>query len=177
MGLSVGPALAHQRLEIPAMRIVLSGPPGSGKTIVARALAAQGGATHLTFDDAVPDRVLMEGVEARLRECGGAGFVLDGFPRSIPQAVSLEFILKRLGKPLDLVADLAVPVQAVLDRRPGEPEGTLETRLRIYREQSSYLSGHYQRKGLLLTVRETDSQAAAAQILGAVAAMGQPVVQ
>jgi len=221
------------------MRIVLSGLPGAGKGTVAKALAALDGAVHLSTGDMlrsevaagtetgraasafmdrgelVPDRVFLEIVEDRIRACGDRGFILDGFPRTIPQAVSLELMLKRLAQSLDLVAELSVPTQVVLDRlttrrtcsnpacqeihnlkskppapgglctkcgqpviqRPDETEEAVQNRLKVYHEKSANLTGHYQRKGLLLMVRESDSQAAAAGILGAVAALGRAVVQ
>ena len=221
------------------MRIVLSGPPGAGKGTVAKALAAHDGSVTLSTGDLlrsavaagtetgraaagfmargelVPDGLILGLVEDRLRACGTMGFILDGFPRTIPQAVSLDFILARLGLTLDLVADLSVSTEVIMDRlttrrtctnpscqaiynvrshppapgelchtcghpvaqRPDETEEAIATRLRVYREKSAPLSGHYQRKGLLLTVREADSQAAVALILGAVAVQGRVVVQ
>ena len=122
------------------MHIVLSGPPGAGKGTVARALAAHDGSVPISTGnllrqavaegsplgrsaeatmlrgELVPDSIIRELVERRLRECAGRGFILDGFPRTIPQAVSLEFILIQLGLSLDLVADLAVPIDVLLER-------------------------------------------------------------
>jgi adenylate kinase len=221
------------------MRIVLLGLPGTGKGTVAKLLTAQDGSVHLSTGDLlraevaagsetglaaarfmtrgelVPDRLFLEIVEQRIRACGDQGFILDGFPRTIPQAVSLDFILKRLGLGLDLVAELNVPVQVIMDRlttrrtcsnlecqeiynlksnppaagdlcrkcgkpviqRPDETDEAVANRLRVYREKSANLTGHYERKGLLLQVRELDSNAAVAQIMGAVAALGRSVVQ
>ena len=59
---------------------------------------------------------------------------------------------------------------ALIDRPPDQ-------RLAVRTEKSAPLVGHYQRKGLLLTVREGDSRAAAEQILGAVAAQKRVLVQ
>ena len=122
------------------MRIVLLGAPGAGKGTVAKQLMARDGSCQLATGDLlraavkdgtalgkaaetamrrgdlVPDRLIMEMVEARLGQLGPQGFVLDGFPRTIPQAVSLEHLLKRLRLPLDLVVNLVVPEPVILDR-------------------------------------------------------------
>jgi len=67
--------------------------------------------------DLVPDSLIMEIMEVRLREddCG-KGFILDGFPRTIPQAEELGGLLGRLGVALDFVANLEVPRDVILDR-------------------------------------------------------------
>lgn len=65
----------------------------------------------------VPDSLMMEIIEARLQEpdCK-KGFILDGFPRTIPQAEALKQLLHRLDLKLDLVANLDVPKEVFLDR-------------------------------------------------------------
>jgi adenylate kinase len=64
----------------------------------------------------VSDKIIVELIEDWLRLHGGYGFVFDGFPRTIPQAESLESILKRHRTPLDLAIWLDVSPQTVGDR-------------------------------------------------------------
>lgn len=126
------------------MRIVLMGPPGAGKGTQATRLAAIGGAVHLSTGDIlrealaagtplgqearqyldsgtlVPDRVVLGMVEERMR-AGAArrGFVLDGFPRTVPQAEGLDVMLDHLSAPLDAVLLLQVPEEVVVARLAG----------------------------------------------------------
>jgi adenylate kinase len=67
--------------------------------------------------DLVPDSLIMDIMGARLQEpdCK-KGFILDGFPRTIPQAEALKGLLKKLNLKLDLVVDLDVPREVILDR-------------------------------------------------------------
>jgi adenylate kinase len=126
--------------ENSSMRIVLLGAPGAGKGTVAKALAAVDGAipvstgdllrsavqartplglqaeAYMHAGDLVPDKLIMGMVEEHLLELREPGFLLDGFPRTIPQAVSLDHILKRQKLRLDLVVNLEVPEQVVLER-------------------------------------------------------------
>jgi len=123
------------------MKIVLLGAPGAGKGTVAKLLSEIDGSVQISTGDIlraavkdgtdlgkkakeymdagdlVPDSLIMEIMEVRLREddCG-KGFILDGFPRTIPQAESLEGLLGRLGIALDFVANLEVPRDVILDR-------------------------------------------------------------
>jgi adenylate kinase len=124
-------------------RLVLLGKQGAGKGTQARRLADHYGIVHLStgdlfrqsaelgtlhgleakrFMDAgqlVPDDVVVAVVEECLAP--GApladGFVLDGFPRTLPQAEQLDRILG--SRPLDVVIDLDVPVEVVMDRLAG----------------------------------------------------------
>jgi adenylate kinase len=123
------------------MRLVLLGAPGSGKGTqsellgrrydipqiatgdILRAAMAAGSPLGLKARDLVnagtlvPDDLMVELIEDRLAKADAAqGFVLDGFPRSIPQAEGLERFLKRNGVTLDAVIKLAVPKRVLIER-------------------------------------------------------------
>ncbi|MFA5073412.1 MAG: adenylate kinase [Nitrospirota bacterium] len=123
------------------MRVILLGAPGAGKGTVAKALTKKTGSIQISTGDIlrgavnagtplgkkaseymnrgdlVPDSVIMDMMEQRLQEPDvKQGFLLDGFPRTIPQAEALDALLKKLGIRLDLVANLDVPRNAILDR-------------------------------------------------------------
>lgn len=123
------------------MRIVLLGAPGAGKGTVAKLLTEYDGSVQISTGDIlrnavktgtelgkkakgymdrgelVPDELIMEIMEARLKEpdCS-KGFILDGFPRTIPQAVALKRLLEKMGIKLDRVINLDVPKDVILDR-------------------------------------------------------------
>ncbi|MCK9229787.1 MAG: adenylate kinase [Syntrophales bacterium] len=123
------------------MRIILLGAPGAGKGTVAKLLADYDGSVQISTGDIlraavkagsdlgkeargymergdlVPDSLIMKIMEARLQEpdCAG-GFIMDGFPRTIPQAEALKELLEKLSISLDFVANLEVPRDVVLDR-------------------------------------------------------------
>lgn len=123
------------------MRIILLGAPGAGKGTVANLLSAYDGSVQISTGDIlraavkdgtelgkeakgymdrgdlVPDSLIMKMMEERLQdEDCDKGFILDGFPRTIPQAEELGKLLDRLGIKLDLVANLEVPKDVILDR-------------------------------------------------------------
>lgn len=123
------------------MKIVLLGAPGAGKGTVAKMLTDYDGSVQISTGDIlrnavkaqtelgkkakgfmergelVPDDLIMDIMEARLQEpdCR-KGFLLDGFPRTIPQAEALKKLLEKLRLKLDLVVNLDVPRDVILDR-------------------------------------------------------------
>jgi adenylate kinase len=123
------------------MRIILLGAPGAGKGTIAKLLKDFDGSVQISTGDIlrsavkegtdlgkkakgymdqgdlVPDSLIMEIMEARLKEpdCQ-KGFILDGFPRTIPQAQELKKLLEKLSIRLDFVANLEVPREVILDR-------------------------------------------------------------
>ncbi|GAB3798332.1 adenylate kinase [Micromonospora zhanjiangensis] len=126
------------------MRLVLVGPPGAGKGTQAEFIAAhlavpkistgdifranvsQGtplGVEAKRYMDAgklVPDEVTINMVRDRLAEPdAGEGFLLDGFPRTTPQAAALDKLLADLGTALDLVLELVVDDDEVIRRLSG----------------------------------------------------------
>lgn len=123
------------------MRIILLGAPGAGKGSAAKLLTQFDGSVQISTGDIlrsavkagtqlgkeaqgymdrgdlVPDSLIMGIMEQRFLDPDMAqGFLLDGFPRTIPQAEALDALLKKLNIKLDLVANLEVPRQVILDR-------------------------------------------------------------
>ena len=123
------------------MRIILLGAPGAGKGTVAKLLMEMDGSVQISTrdilraavkegtelgkeaqgymdrGDLVPDALIMKMMEVRLQQpdCR-KGFILDGFPRTIPQAEELRALLGKLGIKLDFVVNLEVPREVILDR-------------------------------------------------------------
>ena len=123
------------------MRLILLGAPGAGKGTIAKLLNELDGSIQISTGDIlrsavkegtplgkkakeymdrgdlVPDSLIMDIMEARLQEpdCKN-GFILDGFPRTIPQAEELKKLLAKLGIKIDFVGNLEVPREVVIDR-------------------------------------------------------------
>jgi adenylate kinase len=170
------------------MRIVLVGPPAAGKGIQAGRLVDRFGGVHIATGDIlrsnaergtelgrtasrymdqgelVPDDVIIDMVLERLGEgdCAG-GFVLDGFPRTVPQAEALERRLEELGRPLDAVVSLEVGEDELRDRLAGraeeqdrvedEDEDAIRRRLELFAEETEPLLDFYYGRGLLVAIQ------------------------
>ena len=85
------------------------------------------------------------------------GFLLDGYPRTIPQAATLEEILRRHGASLDAAVLLEVPEAELVRRltcrgREDDREDVVRERLRLFDEKTAPLIGYYQQRGLLRRV-------------------------
>jgi len=127
-----------------APRVVLLGPPGAGKGTQAKLLQDEFGAVQISTGDIlrkavaeqtplgqqaagfinsgalVPDSVIVNLVAERLKEPDCAeGFLLDGFPRTIPQAESLDEILKNAGQNLNCVLSVQVAQDIIVERLAG----------------------------------------------------------
>ena len=127
-----------------SVRVVLLGPPGAGKGTQAKLLRDRFEACQISTGDIlrkavadktplgreaerylnrgelVPDDVIVRLVGERLKQSDCAkGFVLDGFPRTLPQAQSLEGILKEMALPLDGVLSIQVPHDVIVQRLAG----------------------------------------------------------
>jgi adenylate kinase len=123
------------------MRVILLGAPGAGKGTVAKMLMELDGSVQISTGDIlraavkegtalgkeakgymdrgdlVPDALIMKMMEQRLQQTDcRPGFILDGFPRTIPQAEALGDLLTRLQIMLDFVVNLEVPREVILDR-------------------------------------------------------------
>ena len=126
------------------MNVILLGPPGSGKGTQAKRIEQSRGVRHLATGDMlraatasgselgqrvkgimdsgqlVPDAIIIEMIAARIAEADCRdGFVLDGFPRTVPQAQALDVMLAERGLGLDHVILIEVDETALIDRLAG----------------------------------------------------------
>ena len=169
------------------MKLVLLGPPGVGKGTQATNVKEHFGIVHLStgdilrsevkanselgqkaksFMDAgklVPDELLLKMMESRLQQpdCE-PGYLLDGFPRTIPQAEGLDKLLAGLGQKLTAVVSLAADEEELIKRLVlrGETSGrsddtpeVIRDRQEVYRKQTEPLLEYYARTDL---VKEVD---------------------
>jgi adenylate kinase len=161
------------------VRLVFLGPPGSGKGTQAGLLAERMGILHLSTGDVlrdavkrgtpigvqakgymdqgrlVPDEVVDALVAERLTGEGG-GFVLDGYPRNVPQGEALAGLLTAEGIALDAVLFLDVADEVLVariagraDRRADDTEEVVRERLVVYRTETEPLVAYYEARGLL----------------------------
>ena len=163
-------------------RIVLLGPPGAGKGTQAELLASQLGVPAISTGDMlrravssgtelggkvqgimasgalVDDGTMADVVKDRLAQADARqGFLLDGYPRTLPQAHTLEGILTGAGQDLDAVLCVEVPEEelvrrAVLRGRADDSEEVVRERFRVYREKTEPLIGYYRERGLLYPI-------------------------
>ena len=193
-----------------AMRLVFLGAPGVGKGTQADKAAAQFSICKISTGDLlrqavraktplgieakehmdrgalVPDSVVIGLVREKLEdESNASGFILDGFPRTVPQAEALAIVLRERGEHLDRVISFEVPRDEVVKRLSGrrscpkcqatyhinfapskmgkacercgealtqrsdDQRDAIETRLRIYEEQTAPLISFYENRSLL----------------------------
>ena len=157
------------------MNIILLGPPGSGKSTQAKMIADKYKVTHIStgdilrehvrngtplgveaqkFMDAgklVPDALLIDIIEDRLaKEDIEGGWILDGFPRTMPQAEALDKILRARGQKIEVVLNIDVPDEELVKRiigrrnqRQDDTEATAKQRLQVYHAQTSPLIDYY----------------------------------
>lgn len=174
------------------MRLILLGPPGAGKGTQAQRLVEKYGLVQLSTGDMlraavqagtpvglkardimargelVPDDIVVSIIAERINEPDARrGFILDGFPRTVPQAEALDRLLDANGQRLDAVIELRVDESVLLRRiesriaqmqargeqlRADDNPEALKKRIDTYRVQTAPLIDYYARKGILKTV-------------------------
>jgi adenylate kinase len=174
------------------MRLILLGPPGSGKGTQAQRLVQRYGIAQLSTGEMlraavaaqtpvglkakdimasgglVPDEIVIGIISDRLDQPDAAkGFILDGFPRTVPQAQALDELLKKKHMRLDAVIELRVNESALLQRvenrvaemrargeevRIDDTPEVLTKRLASYRSLTEPLIHYYSERRKLLTV-------------------------
>ncbi len=112
--------------------------------------------------DLVPDEIMLGIVEERLGQDDVAnGFILDGYPRNVAQAKSLDEMLERLGQPVEEAIHIDVDEDVIIQRiatraklegRSDDTEETVRNRLKVYAEQTAPVADYYEEAGLLTRV-------------------------
>ncbi len=168
------------------MRLLLLAPPGAGKGTQGERLAAWSGARHIAAGDLlraeasagsllgreiaayqargdlVPDRIVVDVLTPAVVEAAArGGYVLDGFPRTLPQATAAAELAASLGVELQAAVYLHAP-EAVLTRRLLDRAGqggraddrseVIRHRLEVYAEATAPLVAYYTERGILVAV-------------------------
>jgi adenylate kinase len=165
------------------VRLLLVGAPGSGKGTQGKALAAAYGVEHISSGevlrvevragtplgrevaayqrrgDLVPDETVFDLlIPAIAAATARGGYILDGFPRTVSQAVQAADVARRLDLSLDAAIYLNVPDPVLLRRllaraRPDDSPEVIEHRLEVFAETTRPLIAYYrQRRGILIEV-------------------------
>ncbi|PTL76829.1 adenylate kinase [Vitiosangium sp. GDMCC 1.1324] len=163
------------------MNLILLGPPNAGKGTQAKKLYADFKIPQISTGDIlrkavregtelgklagplmaagayVPDEIVIGIVEERLKEPDVApGFILDGFPRTTPQAEALERMLAKLGKKLDAVVSLEVPHEKLIERGSGRRSCPVCGSVYHVFQSPPKRAGFCDKDGASLTQREDD---------------------
>jgi adenylate kinase len=168
------------------VRLLLLAPPGAGKGTQGERLAEWSGARHIAAGDLlraearaggplgreiagcqargdlVPDQVVLDVlIPAVVDAAAAGGYILDGFPRTLPQATAAAELAARLGVTLDAAVYLHAPAevltQRLLDRaglggRTDDTADVIRHRLRVYAETTGPLVPYYRQRGILVEV-------------------------
>ena len=167
------------------MNIILIGPPGSGKGTQSKFIENKFGVAQLSTGDMlrsnialeteigikaqsiidsgelVSDEIILDIIAERIKEQDCIkGFILDGFPRNINQAIGLDKMLEKSNKNIDVVVELTVVKNDLFNRirtrsketqfaRADDTEDVLKKRLEIYDMQTKPIIPYYENKKLL----------------------------
>lgn len=175
------------------MNIVLLGCPGAGKGTQSKVLCEKYGLTHISTGDLfraeianktalgqkvesyvkkgnlVPDEVVVEIVAGKLETVEG-GWLLDGFPRTLPQAEELGRYLESAGKKIDFVLLLNVPEEVVVNRLAGrgredDEVETVKKRLMVFQDLTQPLVAYYKGHGTFKEIDGSPAEAAVSEAL------------
>jgi adenylate kinase len=160
------------------MRVIFLGPPGSGKGTQSHLLAQKNGLVYMGTGDMlreamaqhtplgerarpfvesgrlVPDDLVNELIAERLNRADQpTHFVIDGYPRTVPQAQALDRLLESRKLGLTAVLVMVVPDEEIIRRlrgrqRDDDGEETVRSRLVVFHQQTAAIAAHYRAKGI-----------------------------
>ncbi len=163
-------------------RLIFLGPPGAGKGTQAALLAKDCEVPHISTGDIlrsavaagselgkkadqymsagelVPDDLILDLIQERLgQDDAQKGWLLDGFPRNVPQAEFLQKLLDQIEQPVDFVVNLDVEDDVIVARllqrgRKDDEESVIINRLEVYRHQTEPLIDFYRSRQQLVSV-------------------------
>jgi adenylate kinase len=163
-------------------RLILFGPPGAGKGTQAVCLAQSFNIPHISTGDLfraaisgqtplglkvqsyldqgqlVPDQLVIDMVQERLTQADtDAGWLLDGFPRTIPQAQALDKLLQEMHQTCDRVINLQVSESVLITRmlsrgRKDDTEAVIQDRLRVYHRETAPILEFYRDRHCLVDI-------------------------
>jgi adenylate kinase len=167
-------------------RLIFLGPPGAGKGTQAKRLSHSCQVPHISTGDIlrtavaqqtelgkkaefymnagelVPDELILGMIRERLMADDAVhGWILDGFPRNVDQAVFLDELLEEIQQPFECVVNLEVPDEVIISRlvqrgaeegRSDDTEATIRHRLEVYRERTEPLIDFYRNRQQLVSV-------------------------
>jgi adenylate kinase len=165
------------------MKLIFLGPPGSGKGTQAAIVSSQTQVDHISTGEIlrmavgaqtslgqqaqsfmdkgelVPDELVLGLVKERLQAPIdiSKGWILDGFPRNVAQAQSLDQLLQEIDQPIDRALNLDVPDEVLVQRllargRKDDTESVIRNRLEVYRQQTAPLIDFYQDRHQLVSI-------------------------
>ena len=166
--------------------VLLLGVQGSGKGTQAKRIASDYGLAHVATGDMlraamsadtplgrrvrpiydagelVPDDLMIDLIRERLQAPDTeSGFILDGFPRTMPQADALDAMLSEIDRPLSVVFELQVPDEIAIERlhkraveegRPDDTPDAIAKRIELYHRETKPLVSHYRLAGNLVGI-------------------------
>jgi adenylate kinase len=167
-----------------ALDLLVLGPPGAGKGTQAKRIAEERGIPQIAtgdilraamaagtelgrqvkpiYDrgDLVPDELVVALIRERLGEPDTTpGFILDGFPRTIPQAEALDTMLQGIGRGIECVLEFQLDEEEAVRRLLGRAESerrsddtaeVIRNRMRVYHEQTEPLVAYYLARGIVV---------------------------
>lgn len=171
------------------MRIILFGPPGAGKGTQAKKIADHFDIIHLSTGNIfrkaieegndlgkriasimesgklVPDQTVLDLVEEIISaEDFDKGYIFDGFPRTVEQAVAFDDLLERRNESIDAFISIHVPDEELIKRllsrnegRSDDNEEKVKVRLDVYKKETAPVMDYYQQAGMFRSVDGTGS--------------------